>query len=108
MAKTPDPSDANYLRAWREFRHLTQDELAEKVDTTGSVISLLENGSRKLSPKWLRRLAPALNTSPGYLLDHDPNALPTDVLDIWASIPEGDRATALRVLESFKRTGTDG
>lgn len=81
----------NNLRAWRDFRKLTQAELAEKVGTTGAVISLLESGGRKLSPKWLYRLAPALGTTAGHLMDHDPNELPTDMLDVWVDISEEDR-----------------
>lgn len=96
----------NFLQAWRKFRRMTQDELAEKVGTTKAVISLLESGNRPLSAKWLRKIAPVLNTTPGHLLDHDPNELPTDVIDIWASIDIRDRETARRVLESFRRTGT--
>jgi transcriptional regulator with XRE-family HTH domain len=95
----------NYLEAWRRYRKLSQEELAERVDTTASMISLLENGERGLSAKWLRKLAPALDTTPGHLLEHDPNSLPTDILDIWAHISKRDRPTALRILEQFK-TGT--
>jgi transcriptional regulator with XRE-family HTH domain len=94
----------NYLKAWREFRGLTQEQLAEKIDTTGGVVSMLESGDRKLSPKWLRRLAPALNTSAGFILDHDPHELPTDVLEIWADIPEESRTQAIRVLQAFRRS----
>lgn len=97
----------NYLKAWREYRQLSQEQLAEKVDTTASVISMLEAGERGLSAKWLRKLAPALKTTPGHLLEHDPNKMATDVLDIWAGIDARDRATAIRVLESFSKTGTD-
>ncbi len=98
--------DFNYLRAWREHRKLTQEALAERVGTTGAVISLLEAGRRQLSAKWLRRLAPALNTTPGHLLDHDPEDLPTDILDVWSDIPDEARAQARRVLEAFRKTGT--
>jgi len=108
MAREADEPEPNHLKAWREFRHMTQDELGAAVGTNGSQISLLENGGRKLSPKWLRRLAPPLNTTPGYLLDHDPNDLPTAILDVWAEIPDESREQALKVLESFKRTGTEG
>ena len=96
----------NFLRAWREFRQMSQEELAAKVDTTASVISMLELGERGLSAKWLRRLAPALNTTPGYLLDHNPNELPTDIIDIWSRMAEPDRNTARRMLEALK-TGTN-
>lgn len=101
---------ANNLQAWRKFRHLTQEELAEKVGTTKAVISNLETGARGLSDKWLRRLAPALDTSPGYLMDHDPNDLPTAVLDVWAAIPEEDRPRALDMLRAgfARRSGTEG
>lgn len=96
----------NYLSAWRKLRKMSQEELAEKVGTTKAVISLLESGDRPLSAKWLRKLAPALDTVPGYLLDHHPATLPADVLDIWSAIAERERPRALRVLESF-RTGTN-
>ncbi len=95
----------NHLKAWREFRKMSQEELGERVGTSGSTISMLELGERGLSAKWLRKLAPALNTTPGHLLDHDPAALDNDVIDIWVNISERDRAQALRVLRSF-RTGT--
>jgi transcriptional regulator with XRE-family HTH domain len=96
----------HYLKEWREFREMTQDELADVVGTSKSVISDLERGRLRLSDKWLRRLAPALRTNAGHILDSDPNDIDTDILDIWAAIDERDKATALRVLESFRKTGT--
>src|SRR3990167_10236693 len=53
---TRDKPPANHLRAWREFRGLTQEQLAELADTKGSTISLLESGDRGLGDKWLRKL----------------------------------------------------
>lgn len=99
--------DRNYLKAWREFRGLSQEALADKVGTTKAVISLLENEKRPLSSKWLRKLAEALDSQPGHILDHDPNELPADVFDIWARIATADRPLAARVLRNFA-TGTDG
>lgn len=104
--ETEKNAGPNFLQAWRKFRRMTQEDLAERVGTTKAVISLLESGQRPLSAKWLRKLAPVLKTTPGHLLDHDPNELPTDVIEIWGRIEERDRPQALRVLESF-RTGTD-
>lgn len=86
---------------------MTQDELAAAVGTSKSVISDLERGRLQLSPKWLRRLAPILKTQPGYILDHAPADLDTDIIDIWAHIPDADKDQARRVLEAFtRRTGT--
>jgi transcriptional regulator with XRE-family HTH domain len=97
----------HFLREWRKFRKMTQDELAAAVDTSKSTISDMESGRLQVSPKWLRRFAPVLKTQPGYILDHDPNELNTDVLDIWSHIDKDDREQAIRVLRSFVRTGTN-
>lgn len=96
----------NYLKAWREFRKLSQEDLADRVGTTASMISMLETEQRGLSAKWLRRLAPALSTTPGHLLDLDPEAVDSDVIEIWAHIAERDKERAKRILLAF-RTGTD-
>jgi len=98
---------ANHLKAWREHRHLTQEQLASLVDTTGSVISLLESGDRKLSTKWLHRLAPALRIKPGFLVDYDPNTLDTSTLELIETVSEiaaEERPRAIMVLKGFMKT----
>ena len=103
-----DPNGGpNYLRAWREHRNLSQPELADLVGTSHQVIGYLERGRTQLSAKWLRKLADALDTTPGHLLEHDPNEMQADILDIWSHIGERDREQAKRVLRSFMKTGTD-
>lgn len=91
----------NNLKVWREYRSLTQQQLAESVGTTAAVISLLENGQRGLTATWLNRLAPPLKVSPGFLLDHDPNDLTADVMEAWANVPENRRSQALSALRKF-------
>lgn len=86
---------------------MSQEALAEKVGTSGSVISMLESGNRGLSDKWLRKLAPVLGTTAGHLLDHDPNELGSDIIDIWTRIDPKDRAQAAKTLRTFTRDGTN-
>lgn len=105
-----DGEVANHLKAWRKYRRMTQQQLADAVDppTSKQVIQALESGQNGLSDKWLRRLAPALGTTPGFLLDYDPEQIPTDILDIWRDIPAEDQDRARRALEIFRKTGTHG
>lgn len=97
----------NFLQAWRKFRDMTQDELAEAVGTTKAVISLLESGQRPLSAKWLRKLAPVLKTTPGHLLDHDPAEMSADIFDIWMHADSRQRRQIADIAKTIVRTGTD-
>lgn len=60
-----------------------------------------------LSHKWLLKLAPVFGTTPGFLLDHDPEDLDSQYLEAALSVPKERRVQALHILETFK-TGTDG
>ena len=97
--------ERNSLRQGREKRGMTQEELADRVGTAKAVISLLENEKRPLSSKWLRKLADALDTTPGRILDVDPNEADAEILDIWDHMKNNDRQTAVRILRGL--TGTN-
>jgi transcriptional regulator with XRE-family HTH domain len=98
----------NYLRAWRVFRKLTQEQLAERVGTNANMIGYLESGERGLSAKWLRKLAPALDTTAGMILDHDPAELDSDIIDIWAHADRRQKKQISEIAKTLVRTGTQG
>ena len=91
----------NFLKAWRRHRGLTQAELAARIGTNASVVSLLEGGQRRLSPHWLRRLAVALQAPVGAFLEYGPDQGRADLLDAWAAVPQSQRAQAAAVLRTF-------
>lgn len=87
---------------------MSQAKLAELCDTKDNVISNLESGERQLTEKWLVKLARALETTPGYLLDHDPNDLDTELIRAAQDAARGgNRDQVLTILKTFK-TGTNG
>ncbi len=51
----------NPLRVWREHRHLTQQELADRAGISKPYLSQLEAGKRAGTTEVLARLAEALN-----------------------------------------------
>ena len=95
----------NYLREWRVFRGISQSALAELVGTNANMIQYLETGERGLSAKWLRRLAPALDTTPGMLLDHNPSELDADILEIWGRAGEREKRQISEVARALLKTG---
>jgi transcriptional regulator with XRE-family HTH domain len=95
-----------YLSAWRSFRNLTLQDLAAEMETSRGQVSDLENGATN---------SKARDVAAGDLIDTNPyssepryRSTGADILATWADIPEESRAQALKVLESFKRTGTEG
>lgn len=101
----------NNLRAWRLHRKLSQADLASKVEppTNANMIQYLESGERGLSLKWLRRLADALDTTPGHLADHSPADIPdAEVFDFWTQKLNRDQRLQLsRIAEALTKTGTE-
>ncbi|MCY4384082.1 MAG: helix-turn-helix transcriptional regulator [Nitrospinae bacterium] len=70
MDKSTRPTDIfkKRLRAAREFRELSQGELAKRADLQASAISHFETGTRKPSFDNLKRIADALRVTTDYLL----------------------------------------
>lgn len=56
------------IKARREHLNITQDELAEMMNTSRVTITRYENGSRKANQDALFELAKLLNVSISYLL----------------------------------------
>lgn len=108
MAVTDKNGGPNHLKAWREHHRLTQAELAARVGTNANMIGYLEDGQRTLSLKWLRRLAPALKTTPGFLADINPNNADTLTMELAMAVPDESREQVNQILKTFLRNGTDG
>jgi len=91
----------NYLRVWRQYRGLTQAQLAEAIGTTAPVVSLLECGDRQLAPKWLRRLARVLNAPTGAFLEYGPDDERAALFAAWAAIPAAERPIVLEIVRTL-------
>ena len=57
------------IRQARKNKHLTQEKLADKLNTTHSVISAYENGKTKVPTLFLIEIAKLTNTSLNWLLN---------------------------------------
>lgn len=104
----PKPARPRYFfKEWRKYRGHNQAELAELVGVSVSSISQLETGKQGFTDSTLSALADALHCNPGDLLMRNP--LDEDaVWSIWDHIPKEDKPTAIRILQGFAKTGTEG
>lgn len=61
------------IKAWREFRGYSQEELAEIVGSSKASVSRIENGSQPYGQDFLEMVAEALKTEPHHLLASAPH-----------------------------------
>lgn len=91
-----------FFREWRDYRGLSQEELAHRIGQTAPSISQLENGKQGFRDVTLLAIAAALDCHPAELLARDPFDRDS-VWSIWESIAEEDRPAALRAISGFVR-----
>lgn len=110
-----DPSDMakkgkkrrTFLKEWRKFRGLTQEQLAERLELTQATVARIERGDISYTQPVLEAMADALRCEPADLIMRDPGQ--PSIWSIWDNIPKEQQPQAARILETFaKKTGTGG
>jgi transcriptional regulator with XRE-family HTH domain len=95
----------NRLKTLRKAKKLTLQQLADAVGTTHQQIMRLEKGERKLTPDWLKRLAPALGVAPLEILADEANVFHADS---WLAENVGDDTrAAIRQLGEWRERALD-
>ena len=98
----------NRIKLYREKACLTQEKLAEAMDTCVAQVSRLEAGKRKLTQGWLVKLTKALGVPPALILDA-PSGGPDvgefvydrseiSLLRFWRGLDEPEKALFLKML----------
>ena len=97
-----------FIKEWRTFRGLTQEQLADRMGIARSYVSHVEGGKRRYDQLFLEAASEALGCTPADLIMRDPTQQGS-IWSIWDQIPAQQREQAARVLETFvKKTGTGG
>lgn len=91
----------HYVREWRKYRHLTQEQLADRLGVATSTISQLETGKQGYSQAILEALADALSCQPADLLRRDPNK-EGEIVDLFDGLTDERRALAVEMLKTLK------
>jgi transcriptional regulator with XRE-family HTH domain len=97
----------NFIRAWRNHKHLSLDQLASRVPMDKGNLSKVERGLLPYNQEMLERLADALGTEPASLLMRDPTD-PSPLWSIWDNAQPGVRRQIEEVAAALLRTGTRG
>lgn len=102
MAKQP-----HYIKEWRKFRGLSQEQFAERVGVTKSYVSKIENGKRRYDQPFIEAAAQVLRCEVPDLIVRDPSD-PDGIWSIWDTLAPSQRTQVVEIAKTIKRTGTDG
>ena len=75
----------HFVKEWRKFRGLTQQTLADRIESAVSTISQLETANQGYSQPLLEAIAEALAVEPWMLLHVDPTK-EGEVIDLTAML----------------------
>jgi len=97
-----EEKETHHLQAWRVYHGLTVAQLSKKSGISAQTIAGIECGEIDPGTKLLTKLADALNTTTGYLVDHLPEDADPNIFNTVSAIPKDRRSQALEILKTFR------
>jgi len=95
-----------FVKEWREYRSLTQEQLADRIGTSKASISRIEAGTQAYTQDFLEAAAEALMTDPASLLMRDPSD-ESAAWSLWDQAKPAERKMIERIVQSVVKTGTN-
>lgn len=96
-----------FLREWRLHRHLTQEQLAERIGVAATTYGRIENGKSPYNQDFLELAANALMCDPADIIIRRPEAsAPWSIVDSLKRAPERKLEEIRAVIETMLKTGT--
>ncbi len=101
-----DKWGAARMKALRQQKLLTQEELARRTGVARETIVKLENGARALTPHYIVKIAPALGVKPSELAPPDlPSEHPSDPLVRLEAVEAAQKKLAVQVVHLARLVG---
>lgn len=95
-----------YFREWRESKNWTQQELADRLETTAATVSRVEKGERDWGKGYLEAFAFVVGCEPADPITRPPGQVSAD--ELLRNVSPELRNQAIRVVQTLVMTGTDG
>ena len=93
----------HFIREWRQYRGLTQEKLADRLETTKANISRIENLKQGYTQDFLDACADALRTDTASLIMRDPTD-PEGMWSIWEQAKPAERRQIVEIAKTLVRT----
>jgi transcriptional regulator with XRE-family HTH domain len=90
-----------YIRAWRQHRALTIEQLADRTEISTASLSRIESGKQAYNQGHIEVIADALNCRPADLLGFDPNTFAYDAWQVIQGAKPEERLQMGRVIKAL-------
>lgn len=102
MAKKRKAYRRTFIRQWREYRNLTIEQLAGRIEMSPSGLSMLERGQSGYTQARLEQIALALSTDAASLLMRNPQDAEA-IWSLWDNASEVERRQITEIAAAIKR-----
>ena len=96
----PMGKQRHYIREWRKYRELNQDQLAERIGVQQPFISKIERGVQSPDLAFIEVAAEALNCTPTDLITRDPRD-PEAIWDLYDKMTSTQRAQVVEIAKTL-------
>jgi transcriptional regulator with XRE-family HTH domain len=96
-----DPIHRTFIRAWRNHRDLTIEQLAERTEISTASLSRLESGKQKYTQGHIEAIADALNCRPADLIGFDPQTFNYETWRVIEGAKPEERQQIERVIKAL-------
>lgn len=107
VKKPPRHRARHFIREWRVFRGLNQEELAAQIGMSGPNYGRIENGKVPYNQDFLESAAAVLSCEPADLLRRDPRdaVAARTIIDALEQASPEDRRRVESVVEALLKIG---
>jgi transcriptional regulator with XRE-family HTH domain len=96
----------NFIKEWREFRGLTQAQLAERLECSEASISRVETGKQNLTGDLRDAIASALAVDAASLEMRNPAE--QEIWSLWDTARPAQKRQIIEIAKTLLKTGTEG
>lgn len=106
MAPVPKPRrklSRTFLKEWREYRGLTQEQAAERLNVSRTLLSKIENAKSPYTQGFMEAAAEAYNCDVPDLIMRDPNSPLWSIYDTLKTLPKADQEHIEAIVKTFRK-----
>ena len=100
-----NPARRAFFREWRKHRHLTLEQLADRIGMTHASVSRIERSLQKWDQDFLEKVADALMCEPVDLLVRNPED-PDGIWSLWDRAKPGTRQQIVEIAKTLLKTAS--